>query len=352
MKRWLNKTQRTSKEMVKKKTHQIKMICIVLLLVSIFLLIGSSSVLASSKHDLVSTRVISVNPEHDIQRTIDDAEEYSTILFHPGTYNQSFIVSKPLRLQGSNPENTVMLLRTKPNNPGIIISSPYVSFSNFTVTNTANGLYTTAMRINSAHVQIKNCHFKDTPIGIAVWNDHTSILNSTFTNCSDEGILLVSTSISSSHHNRIDGCFFLNNTDGIELQKSSNNLIINSTFIGNSHAGIDAIRSNNNNNRIINCTFLNNSAFDIYFASSHNNIIKDSTFKNNKEEFIIFTASSSNNYIIHQSSLSSENLLDSHEVSSSFFLFSVIERFSSFLTLHLQPFLTTIQQFRMLIQKI
>ncbi|MDG6219142.1 MAG: right-handed parallel beta-helix repeat-containing protein [Candidatus Thermoplasmatota archaeon] len=348
----MNETQNASTELVKKKKHQSTLISIFLLLTSIIILICSSSILATSEHNTVNPRIISVSPLHDIQEIINNAEEYSTIVFHPGTYNESFIISKPLTLQGFSPENTIILLRTKPNNPGIIISSPFVTFSNFTVTNTAKGLYTTAMRINSPHVLIKNSHFKDTPIGIAVWNDNTSILNSRFTNCSDEGILLVSTSLSMSHNNLIDGCFFFNNTDGIELQESSNNIIINCTFIGNSHAGIDAIRSNNNNNHIINCTFLDNSAFDIYFASSDNNIIKDSTIKNNGEETIFFTSSSSNNYIIHQSSFSSTERFNSNEESSSFFLFSMIEKLNSFLARHLQPFFTILQEFRMLIQKI
>jgi parallel beta-helix repeat protein len=348
MRGWLKETDSIQNNITNGKKKQVSILGKYLFLFFVVFLLLPSSIQAISENEANDPQIITVSPDQNIQSILNQAEDNATILFQPGTYNMSITISKPLTLRGNDPEKTMFLLETKPNNPGITIASSHVLFSNFSVTNKATGLYTTGMRINSPKVHIKNCHFKNTAIGIAAWSDNNTIEDSTFTNCSDEGILLVSTSISTSNNNIIRGCSFFNNTDGIELQRSSNNIISNCTFIKNSHAGIDAIRDNNNNNLIINCTFLDNSVFDIYFSSSKHNRIKHSKLENNGTETIFFTSTSSNNYIIHQSFplVETESVL-SEDTSS--FPFSIIEKLTSFLNINPAPLLQIISRMREII---
>ncbi len=349
MRGWLKETDRIQNNTTyEQKRHTRKFGKTLFLFVVVFLLLPSS-IHAISDNESNNPIMITVSPDQNIQSILNQAENNATILFQPGTYNMSITISKPVSLQGTDPEKTMFLLETKPNNPAITIASSHVLFSNFSVTNTATGLYTTAIRINSPKVHIKNCHFKNTPIGIAAWSDNNTIEDSTFTNCSDEGILLVSTSISTSNNNIIRGCSFFHNTDGIELQQSSHNIIANCSFIKNSHAGIDAIRDNNNNNLIINCTFIDNLVFDIYFSSSKHNRIKHSTLENNGTETIFFTSASSNNHIIHKSFPLGEIESILSEDNTSSFPFSFIEKLTSVLNINLEPFLQIINQIREII---
>ena len=260
------------------------------------LIIIAQPLSANSSQSSGNSYIINVNLNQDIQEIINSAPINATIISQPGVYSQSFQISKPLILKGSGKNNTFLNIETKPNNPAITISSAYVTFSDFTLINSASGLYSTALRVDSPHVIISNCRFQDTPIGIAVWNDRIQITSSSFINCSDEGILLISTSISSSENNLIYNCVFTNNCDGIELQHSSYNIISYCVFKENYHAGIDAICDNNNNNTITNCSFLNNSNFDIYFSSSKHNKISE-CYIENKQKSILFTPSVETNTI-------------------------------------------------------
>jgi parallel beta-helix repeat protein len=291
---------RSMKMVERKKNNIIHAICI-------FFLINLSiqPLLALSNQDQDTLFLINVNPNQDIQKVVNQAPVNATIVFQEGVYSQSFRISKPLKLIGSGLNETIMSIRTIPNNPAITISSDFVTLSNFTIMNTASGLYTTAIRIDASKVQVSNCYISNTPIGIAVWNNQVKITNSTFTNCSDEGILLITTSISTSDNNMIKECNFFNNCDGIELQHSSNNIISRCIFKGNSHAGIDAICDNNNNNTIYNCIFSNNDAFDIYFSSSEHNRISQCSLQND-ECSVVFSPSISTNIIKIQSPSSSD----------------------------------------------
>lgn len=245
---------------------------------------------------------IFVYPHQDVQQIIDAAPAHSTLIFQNGTFSQSFQILKPLTLRGSSKASTMFRIETKPNNPAITISSKHVTLSNLTITNPADGLYTTAIRIDEEYIHIKDCHITNTPIGIAIWDNHTRISNCTFSNCSDEGILFISTSISTSQSNIVTNCLFINNCDGIELQHSSNNRITHCTFLNNSHAGIDGICDNNNNNTISFCTFKSNKAYDIYFASSLHNQIRGCDVENTSRS-IVFTPSFSTNSIEQTNSI-------------------------------------------------
>jgi len=143
------------------------------------------------------------------------------------------------------------------------------------VTRESDFIYESGIDINEDNQIIENMVFYDIPIGIAVWSSNNLIANCTFIGCSDEGILLIGS------NNVIDNCVFYGCVDGIELQKSSDNTIINCRFLNNTHAGIDAIRENNNNNNFISCLFYGN-PYGCFFKESENNRFIDCNFMYNK----------------------------------------------------------------------
>lgn len=145
------------------------------------------------------------------------------------------------------------------------------------VTRETGGKYEVGIKIVKGNQVIENHVFKDIPIGIAVWSSNNLIVNCTFINCSDEGILLIGS------NNIVENCVFYQCCDGIELQRSSNNTFINCRFLSNTHAGIDGIISSNNYNSFISCVFYDN-MMGVYFSQSQNITFDDCLFVDNKED--------------------------------------------------------------------
>jgi len=146
------------------------------------------------------------------------------------------------------------------------------------ITRETGGKYEVGIHIRFDNQFLENQIFYDIPVGILVWSSNNHIINCTFINCSDEGILLVG------DNNTIENCVFYNCCDGIELQKSSNNTFINCRFLSNYHAGIDAIKTDNNNNLFYNCLFYDNSPYGCYFHESKNNKFINCEFIENKND--------------------------------------------------------------------
>ena len=122
---------------------------------------------------------------------------------------------------------------------------------------------------------VENKFFIDIPIGIAVFTSNNLIINCTFINCADEGIVIFG------NNNIIKNCVFYKCLDGVELQSSSNNKFINCQFLSCSHAGIDGILENNNNNIFSFCIFYNN-LIGCYFSNSVDNKFNNCSFIDNE----------------------------------------------------------------------
>ncbi|HMA82972.1 MAG TPA: right-handed parallel beta-helix repeat-containing protein [Candidatus Thermoplasmatota archaeon] len=280
-----------------------------ILIILISVLLNSTETITAST--TVESESLIVNSDQNLQEIIDAATSFSTIILRPGIYQEPLIIKKPINLEGKDRSSTFLQIKTDPNNAAITLKSSHIYLSNLTITNQADGLYTTAIRINEPNCTIQHCTIQNNPIGIAVWNSYTQILNSSFYNCSDEGILLISTSISKSTHNQIHHCDFEKNCDGIELQHSSYNSIKHCIFKNNTHSGIDAICDNNDYNVISNCTIINNTVHGIYFSSSQQNMIKNCYFSNNSEENIVFTHNSKKNSVDNNEEVSIQSKTES-----------------------------------------
>jgi parallel beta-helix repeat protein len=213
-----------------------------------------------------------------IQDAINHAPQNGTVIITPGTYAEVLVINKSLTLIGDTPDKILLAPTSAENSYAIKITAEGVTLANFSICNLAKGLYTVGIKIMGAHTTITNCVIYDTPIGIAIWSCYTMIAHCTFHNCSDEGIALLGSSTSACSNTHITACVFSENEDGIELQRSSDNLISDCRFLNNTHAGIDMIESANTKNSVTGCRFIANQGFGMYCAGASGLQVTDCTF--------------------------------------------------------------------------
>jgi parallel beta-helix repeat protein len=213
-----------------------------------------------------------------LQEIINTAEPGTTVRFPSGLYTEVLSINKPLHIIGDDIQPTILNPTSSINGYAIQIIAEDVTVEGLSISNQAEGLYATGLKITARNTTIDNCLFHDTPIGIALWSSQNTIINSTFQGCDDEGIVLLGISSRPCSNNTITSCLFTQNCDGIELQYASYNQISFCEFISNTHAGIDGIESHNDNNVISECSFNGNSAFGLYLARSTQNLIIHCSF--------------------------------------------------------------------------
>ena len=239
-------------------------------------------------HEYTSIQKVTVDKNKEstrystIQNAIDEAAPGTTIYVKSGIYSEILNIKKPLNLIGENRENTIINPISKENSFAISIQAEGVEINGFTISNKANGLYTTGIKITAQNTKIKDCTIYDTAVGIAIWSSENQIIKCTFKGCADEGIAFLGTPQTKCANNVVQECRFIENCDGIELQYSSHNLISDCEFSHNTHAAIDAISSDNNDNIIQNCDISDNGDYGIFFSGSSGNKITKCTLSNNK----------------------------------------------------------------------
>lgn len=180
-----------------------------------------------------------------------------------------------------NDEPLFINVASEKNSYAIKVDVEGAIIKNLNVRNSGLGLYTTGIKIVADFVTVENCNVFDTPVGIAIWSSNNIIINCTFWGCEDDGIVLLGDTPWGCNNNTFINCVFYNCCDGVELQRSSDNIFINCRFLSNSHAGIDGIRRGNNNNSFISCVFVDN-MYAVYFNESEGNEFLNCTFLDNK----------------------------------------------------------------------
>ncbi len=263
---------------MRKKTHRSLLTTIVLISI---LTVAPVAIAASSTISASEDKTQEIHYENiSIQERINNAEPGDTLQIPSGTYTEILTINKPLHITGDGLTQTILSPASSPNGYAIQITAEGVILSNLEIMNHAEGLYTTGVKISAKNTTIEHCMFHDTPIGIAIWSGQNTISQCVFQGCDDEGIVLLGTSAVACTNNTITSCLFSENCDGIELQYASHNQINACDFNKNTHAGIDAIESNNNYNIISNCIFTDNQAFGLYLARSSQNRITHCSFTN------------------------------------------------------------------------
>lgn len=299
---------------MRKKTHRSLLTTIVLISI---LTVAPVAIAASSTISASEDKTQEIHYENiSIQERINNAEPGDTLQIPSGTYTEILTINKPLHITGDGLTQTILSPASSPNGYAIQITAEGVILSNLEIMNHAEGLYTTGVKISAKNTTIEHCMFHDTPIGIAIWSGQNTISQCVFQGCDDEGIVLLGTSAIACTNNTITSCIFSENCDGIELQYATHNQINSCSFFRNTHAGIDAIESNNNNNIISECTFTDNDAFGLYLARSSQNLITQCSFSNDALTLVHATQNTleksqiNNIHLLDESSLLLDQCID------------------------------------------
>jgi parallel beta-helix repeat protein len=273
-------------ERTPRRTYPLRLILFILLVITVpapqTLGIATEGTIAQSHETTIEmSQTITT-----IQDVINQAQPGTVLQLPAGVYSEILTIDKPLHLKGEDSTRTI-INPTSPNNGyAIRITAEGVILTNLDISNQGPGLYTTGVKISASNTTIQQCRFHDTPIGIALWSSTNTISGCDFTGCGDEGIVLLGTPTTPCTNNTITACTFYKNCDGIELQYATHNHITSCTFTENTHAGIDAIASDNNNNIISQCEFFDNQGFGLYLTRSSQNLITRCSFSDDTVSFV------------------------------------------------------------------
>jgi parallel beta-helix repeat protein len=268
------------------RTHRIRILSFLTIVLFFSISTHAAGTEETTSIQPLSSQPITIDSSQSLQESIRTAAPNTTIQLAAGTYNEILTINKPLHLKGQGATQTFLVANSSMNGYAIHIIVPGVIISELTITNTGPGLYATGIKISAPNTIVQNCLFEDTSIGIALWSSQNSISDCDFSGCSDEGIVLLGTSTSLCTNNTIVSCVFTENCDGIELQYATHNTITSCVFTKNTHAGIDAILSQNNYNVIATCTFSDNAGFGLYLAGSYDTLISQCSFSDDTISFV------------------------------------------------------------------
>lgn len=207
------------------------------------------------------TIVVDISGKGDfksIQEAVDAAREGDTILVREGRYREIVRVYKGVTISGENVHTTILDPDGVKNSFAISVLAEGVVLRNLTITNGNEEKYTQGVKVISSHVKIISCIIRDVPFGISIWSSGNVIKGCVFSNCKDEGIVLVGSMQNRCSNNTIMNCKFYNNGDAIEFQYADHNVVSNCIIVNNTHGGIDTISSYSVKNSFINCTITNN----------------------------------------------------------------------------------------------
>jgi parallel beta-helix repeat protein len=164
---------------------------------------------------------------------------------------------------------------------------------------TANGI---EIRNASAHFIVRDCHIHDGRFqwesnysGICLWSCVNGTLDSN--NCTDnrEGIYLNSSSKNTIINNTCSGAPFISDV-GIILEFCSDNSLVNNTCFSNVYCGLSV--SSSSGNIFVNNNCSNNRYEAMYFSHSDNNILANNRIYGNGDVAIGLYSDSSNNILV------------------------------------------------------
>lgn len=196
-----------------------------------------------------------------LQKTIDRAPIGATLKLSPGLYKEKIIISKPIKLIGSNN----VTIKGDGKGTVIKINSSNVTLQNIKIQNSGERLETldAAIKISNAkNITINNCTIKNTLFGIDMDRVNNSIISNNEISSKNLPISL--------------------RGDAIKLYYSHNNTIKNNRIFNSR----DVTLSYSNNN-IITLNHTETSRFALHFMKTKNNIIDNNHFRLNSTALIL-----------------------------------------------------------------
>jgi uncharacterized repeat protein (TIGR01451 family) len=219
------------------------------------------------------------NPK-TIQDAIDNAYHGQTILVRNGTYTENIIVNKRLKICSENGPATTTVRAFDPDEHVFEVTVDHVEISGFTVTG-ATG-------------------YMQSGIYLSCIADNCSIYDNIVSNNT------IGINLASSRNNLLSGnTVNLNNQDGIRLLSSIDNTLSGNTVNSNNHAGI-CLWSSSYNMLTGNTVNSNNDrGFYLHDSSNYNTFTGNSVCSNNKDG--ICMRASSNYNMIYNNYFNNEN---------------------------------------------
>jgi parallel beta-helix repeat protein len=234
----------------------------------------------------------SKHPYKTINDGIINATEKDTIYVFNGTYNENVIINKRLALEGENKTSTIIdgLYQEYV----ILVTKDNVNIKNFTIRNSGGYKANAGIKLESNNNIITECKIYRTKTGIHIRNCNNNQINSCLFYTNGEGIYIKSSSKckveeSCLYHNafglniqdssdiEINNCYEHTSGFGFLINHSSNINISTCAVYDNNDNGAGLFITNCENIDVFNCNIIHN-GHSLNFYNSSNNLVLNSDF--------------------------------------------------------------------------
>jgi nitrous oxidase accessory protein len=220
--------------------------------------------------------------QYSIQELINNANNGSTIIIHPGIYQESITINKTLKILGENKSTTIIQANAT---DGVKITANGVYFSGFTVRNGICGVNLTA-----SSCTVSENIFYNNSFGIA--------LDSAINNTINGNVLINNTRLAigngillndRSSQNSISGNTIINSGEAVYVLNSDNNTVAQNSMFDNYRTGVCLMKGaiSADHNRIYDNVIIGGAVYAIDLYSAKQNVIFNNTLKNNGQGFEI-----------------------------------------------------------------
>ena len=271
-----------------------------------------------------------------IQNAIDYLGNNSMIYVYNGTYNESLLINKTIRLYGENNRGVIV------SNDNVVIdvlSNGSLEIHNFTIRNGTTGIRIANAKLgsiisncilhnkngitiyNTSCNEIENCRIHGGDIGIRITDSEDNFIENCIINGMDDGIYMEGSSYNmirkcsmklntnsiylyNSDKNIVDQCYievknrlsFLPCDSGIKMVQSDDNTITVCNISNATSHGIYLALSSRNHINL--CNFYEN-GYGVYLVASSENEISSCNFINNTGPGVTIDSASTNNSIFY-----------------------------------------------------
>lgn len=251
-----------------------------LIILSIILLMAAGVATAS----IITVNESGTAEYNTIQDAINNSTDGDIIVVFSGNYTENVVINKKLSLIA---QNDTIVKAANSSDHVFRVTADNVNIINFTILNAEDesGIYLDGVRDN----YIFNNNLMNNWNGIFLNNSYNNtLLNNAAFNNTDDGFYLYNSSNNTLLNNSI-----IFNYNGVHIEKiSNNNIIINNNVSNNLKNGISLFSSINNTLNLN--TANSNQHYGIYFSNSSNNILFNNTANLNGRNGIHITFSGYN----------------------------------------------------------
>ena len=230
-----------------------------------------------------------------IQQAIDDAADGDLIIVRDGIYTENVKVDRYSTIRSENGSESTIVIAEDPNESVFEVTADHVKIIGFKVLG-ARGVGRAGIYLDADHCQISKNNVTDCFVGIfLLFADGNVITGNRATGNDKDGIYL-----KISHENELEENELLNNTHGIGLTGSNDNLIGSNSISSSQSCGI-RIHNSSSCNRISD-NEISDSAHGIHlYNHSNDNIVSGNDVSDNYEGIKLIESSGNliylNNFI-------------------------------------------------------